>query len=350
MAITEKDFAASQPGVAALIEANEKAKLAKYLQAQEPEIAGQTQAAKNKANLATFLDPTLRDEVLKGGQVGVGDIHAGADPYAKLSGQGPRQAGAFLKTAQGAYKGINDQLDASKATLDALNQGNSTSDKLALINEARLAAGSGGSRALSHMVSLLAGDPTMAGDLQKGINWLNTTPNIPTLPPAQRDAIRESVFNRLPQLEQMHSQTGQQLMQQGPIVAPQTDTGTLIQSFSAPAAQRLAGLKKMQADYSTQRGQMQGQGNSPVSNPSTADANQTTLQKLGALLKPKFKVKQAPTSPSLSAGGAFGGAPQTPQQVPPDHEAAAAWAKDPKNANDPMAKQILQTQQQMGIQ
>lgn len=293
MAITEKDFAASQPGVNDLYQALAKQKQMRM----EPELAGETQAAKNRSNLATFLDPALRDEIQKGGQVTVGDIHAGADPYAKVLSTGPKEAQSFVKNAQGAYKGLNDQFDASKATLDALNQGNSTSDKLALINEARLAAGAGGSRAISHMVSILSGDPTMEGDLQKGINWLQSSAT-PTMTASQRNAIRESVFNRLPQLEDQHNQVSTQLAQQAPIVAPHTDTTSLLQSITSPASQRLSVLKKMQADYAAKRSQMTP--NNPVSNPAIANPNPTMVDRLKSFFSPQKGSPQASQPPPES--------------------------------------------------
>lgn len=260
-----------------------------------PKIAGQKQAAENEANLSTLNDPRLQGLVNDGGSAKAGDIAIGGNPYAKMAAQGPSQAKAFLKTAQGAYKGINDQLDASQATLDMLNQGNAASDKMALINEARIAAGQGGSRAIAHLVDLLSGGQTAAGDFQAKLNWLQNTPNIPTLQPAQRDAIRESVFAKIPQLEQMHKQTATQLAQQGPIIAPQSDTSALLNSFVSPAQQKLDLIKKYQSDYSSQRQKMQPQP--AISKPANADANPTTLDRI----KSFFGVKPSPQQQAAPA-------------------------------------------------
>lgn len=235
------------------------------------------QKGENDTNMQTLQDMQSQGIVNADGSGKAGDLAYGGNPAAKLAMQGPHQAQAFLKTAAGAYKGINDQLDASKATLDALDQGNATSDKLALINEGRLAAGAGGSKAIGKMVDVLSGGKTLGGDYQEKMNWLQNTPNIPTMQPAQRDAIRESVYGRLPQIEQMHQQTSAQLAQQGPLVAPQADTNGLLQSFAGPAQSKLDGLKQMQGKYSQQRAQMQG---APISQQSQANPNPTTLDKL----------------------------------------------------------------------
>lgn len=290
------------------------AKLHDYFKVQAegraPELAGKKQAAQNQSNLETMLRPEVQGLVRQGGSAKVGDISLGADPYAKLLAQGPHQAQAFMKTAQGAYKGINDQLDSAQATLEALNHGNSTSDKLALINEARLAAGSGGSRAIAKMVDVLSGGATSAGNFQDKINWLQNTPNIPTMQPAQRDAIRESVFNRIPQVEQQHQQVQAQLAQQGAISAPQTDHAGLVRSFASPAQQKLELIKKMGTDYSAQRQQMQPQP--AVSNPSVASPNPTTLDRLKALFSrgaPQQSQAPAPPAPGSAPPPQAGGAP-----------------------------------------
>lgn len=273
------------------VQAGNEERLARLRALLAPQIAGAEQAAKNAENLKTLQDSGFQDQVNEGGSARAGDLTVGGNPYARIAMQGPHEAQSFLKSAQGAYKGINDQLDSSKATLDALNLGNSTGDKMALVNEAKLMLAGGGSRAVGQIVSLLSGDTTMAGNAQKAVNWLQNTPSIPTLPPAQRDAIREAVFSRVPQVEQMHQQTAQQLAQQGPIVAPHADAVGLIGSVVNPAQQKLTGLKAMQEQYSAQRGKMQPQP--PVSQPSQADANPTTLDRL----KGFFSSKPGPQQP-----------------------------------------------------
>jgi hypothetical protein len=275
------------------------AALKKYLQAQEPVIAGQKATAEDNSHLNTLQRPELQNLVNDGGSVKAGDIAVGGSPKALMTA-GPQEANKFLKTAQGAYKGINDQLDAAKATIDALDKGNAVSDKVALINEARIAAGQGGSRAISHLVDLLSGGQTAASDFQGKVNWLMNTPNIPTLQPAQRNAIREAVHARLPQLEEQHKQTAAQLMQQGPVIAPHADYASLIGSLTTPTQQKLDSLKKMQADYTAQRGQMQPQP--PISQPAQANANPTTLDKLLSFFKggnQPAQPQQAPASGTI---------------------------------------------------
>lgn len=223
------------------------------------------------------------------------------DPMARLAGQTSKEAKDYLKHAGEVYKPINSQLDASRATLDALNQKNSTSDKLALINEARLAAGQGGSRAISHMVDILSGGKTAAGDFQSKINWLENTPNIPEMQDAQRNAIRESVFNRLPQLEQQHKQAASQLAQQGPLLAPHTDYGTLMRSHTDVADSNLNQLKQMQNAYGSRLNQLGGQ---PASDPAIADKSQTTVDKLKGLFSGMLGGQKPQQGPGLASSPA----------------------------------------------
>jgi hypothetical protein len=216
------------------------------------------------------------------------------------SALGAKQGHDFLKTVQGTYKPIHDQLDASQATLDNLNLGNDSGDRLALLNEAKLALAGSGGRAFGAVMHTLSGDPTMASDSQKAWNWLNNTPNLPKMPPAQRNALRESVFGRLDQLEAQRQQADQSLSQQGAIVAPGTDYSGLVNSVSVPAAQKFQKLRKMQGDYSAQRQQMPGQP--PVSTPSTSDANPTTFDRLKSYFTAPKSVPQGQQAPQTQGG------------------------------------------------
>lgn len=228
---------------------------------------------------------------------------AETNPYLQQFHAQQQQAGAFDKMAGAAYKPINEQLTASRATLDALNQGNASSDKLALINEARLAAGQGGSRAIAHIVDTLSGGTTAAGSFQDKLNWLQNTPNIPTMQPGMRDAIRESVFNRIPQLDQQHQQAQAQLTARGASVTPMADTKSILGAYTAPADSNLNQLKQYQQDYMKQR---QGAQN-PISQPATANPNPTTMDKLK----------------SFFGGGQQQAAPQAPQAQTPAQAPAA---------------------------
>jgi hypothetical protein len=268
-----------------------------------PITAGKKQDAVNRSNKTMLEDPSFQALVNDGGSVKVGDLSIGGDPYAHAAriaaNQGPRQAAGFLKTAAGAYKPINEQLDAAQSTLDALNQGNATSDKIALINEARIAAGQGGSRAIAHIVDQLSGGQTSASNFQDKLNWLMNTPNIPTMQPAWRDAVRESVFNRIPQLKTQHGQIASQLAQQGPIVAPGVDVGTLIGSFTTPAKQKIDAIEKMQSEYSAARAKM---GGGQISQSSIANDNPTVLDKLRGLFGGRSTPAAQPAAPQAAGG------------------------------------------------
>jgi hypothetical protein len=281
-------------------------------------------------------NPDIKDNVNNGGSYSVdpqtGRVSIGGNPYAKLAGQGPHEAKTYQGVVDKQFKPINDILDASKSTLDNLNQGNSTGDKLALINEAKLGLAGSGGRAMGQIVSMLSGDPTMAGDAQKAVNWLQNTPNIPTLQPAQRNAIRESVFNRLDQTEQQGTQAAQSLAAQGPALAPHTDYNSILGAYTNPAMQKLQSLRKMQADYTSQRGQMGQQP--PVSQPAQANSNPTTFDKLKSFFGMGGSAQ--PQAPAAKA-------PQ--QQAPIDPMDAAISAALQKKAQGALQQQTQQQAQ-----
>lgn len=247
--------------------------------------AGAEQGAKNTENLKTLQDPGLQDQLNQGGSAQVGDIRVGADPTAKLLGRVSTQAKTFQGIADKAYKPINDQLVSSKATLDALDQHNSASDKLAMINEARLAASSGGSRALGTIIPLLSGGKTSAGDFQGFVNYLNNTPDVPTLQDSQRNALREAVFSRVPQMAQMHQQAQQMLSTQGPAIAPNADHQSITRSYAAPADQNLQQLQQMQQGYQQSRVKSAAPGQPrAISQPSAGEAAPSMVDKLKGFL------------------------------------------------------------------
>lgn len=208
---------------------------------------------------------------------------------------GPQQAKDFDKQVVTAYKPLHEQLNASKATVDYLDQGNAASDKMALINEARLAAGQGGSRAIAHLVDTLSGGQTASGSFQDKLNWLQNTPNIPTMQPAQRDALREVVYGRLPELDKQHQQAQSSLAARGAVVAPYTDYNALIKAQSGTADANLSQLKSMASAYQKQR---QGAKNT-VSDPSTASDNPTTVDRLKSFLG-IGSAPQAQAAPQMS--------------------------------------------------
>lgn len=233
-----------------------------------------------------------------GGTVNVSDkgVSIGTKEF-NLYQHGPQQAKDFDKQVTTAYKPLHEQLNASKSTLDYLDQGNASADKMALINEARLAAGQGGSRAISHIVDVLSGGKTAASSYQDKLNWLQNTPNIPTMQPAERNALREVVYGRLPELERQQQQAKSSLAARGAVVAPYTDYGSLIKAQSDIADSNLGQLKNMASAYQKQR---QGAQN-PVSTPSAANDNPTTLDKLKSFFHIGGSQPQAaPQAPAMS--------------------------------------------------
>lgn len=127
MPITREMFIASQPGVNTIRQqAGEndrsamEAALRQYLQAKEPEIAGQKQAAQNSANMDTLESPRLDKFLNDNGSVKVGDISVGADPMARAllaSDKGEENA------RQKAIANYNKSLPKLQATFQAANEG-----------------------------------------------------------------------------------------------------------------------------------------------------------------------------------------------------------------------------------
>lgn len=257
--------------------ANNDAKLAELIKGKQMD--AQNYAAKGDVDLATLQKLNDSGLVESGGSAKAGELSTGADPYAHMQAKGAQQGAAFNKLVEGTYKPINEQLNASRSTLDALNQNNPVSDKLALISEGRLAAGSAGSRAIGQMVDVLSGGKTANQEYQDKLNWLQNTPDQVTLQPGQRNAIRESVFARMPQLTQQHQQAAAQLGSLGPATAPQADYGSILKAHTTPADANLQQIGQYQQDYMKARGPA-----GPISNPSVATPNPSNLDRLKSFL------------------------------------------------------------------
>lgn len=276
---------ADQAGMAGLLQGI-RGQQAQAENKQKAQLEGEAKHKELQEHVKTLKDLITGNVLPEGASTRVGEISVGVDPSLKLAAMqqkaGPQQANQFVKTVNNAYKPIQDQVDSSKATLDALNLGNSAGDKTALVNESRLIMGQSGGRALGAIVKLMTGDPTMETDIQKAKNWINNTPNIPTLQPAQRDAVRELVFDRLNQVKDLHGKAQQALTQQGPIVAPQADYGTLLKSVINPVQDKINELDKMRDEYKQARTK-QPTSNS-VSSPAVANPNPTTMDRLKSLL------------------------------------------------------------------
>lgn len=121
MAINQSMFESLQPGVTALTNqraeadrANQEAALKKYLQAKEPEIAGQKQTAQNTANLQTLSNPALGQFLQPGGSVGVGDIKVGKEnkpttlPLTPAQTAAEHEAGKKIAEFEGGGKSASE--------------------------------------------------------------------------------------------------------------------------------------------------------------------------------------------------------------------------------------------------
>lgn len=108
-----------------LAKQDKDAALKKYLQAQEPVVAGQKQTAQNESNLKTLEDPRLQDQVNNGGMAKVGDLTVGADPYAHMMGRQQNGDASARMAANKAYNSglpkIQQVAQAASEGLDAVN-------------------------------------------------------------------------------------------------------------------------------------------------------------------------------------------------------------------------------------
>lgn len=233
------------------------------------------EAEEKKLNLEHFLKGASRDqanqmvqnfidqEAGKGRNAhftvtpeGVSGALAQPDPSLKLAGQVGSQGRAFQSVVNKAYKPLSDQVDASKNTLDYLNLNTSAGDKLALINEARL--GGGSSRAVASLLQTITGKSTAGMKLQDLENFINNTPEVSTMTPASRDALRETVFARIPQMQKAHEQLGTQMSQQGAAAFPMASSSAILSPVHQNIKSNIDTLSGMQQDYQKQRQQQGG--------------------------------------------------------------------------------------------
>lgn len=277
-------------------------------QAQLQQILGKQKASAQQEELAkakqAYQDLNKGSTPLGGKQgVKVGDTSiesSSPSPYAYMGKLG-EEAQKVDSISSKKLKPFGDQLNAAKQTLDYLDQGNPSADKLALISEAQLAAGSGGSRAIKSIVDTISGGTTSNQDYQHAMNWLNNSKDIPEMQPSQRNALRETVLGRMPAVQQQYNQVKQQLSQQIPQFATMHQqmgqTKPLIESTFGPTDDLVNDINKRNTAYMQSKVQQQIP---PLGQPSVATPQPSNIDKLKSMFGfgPKQPQQQSPQQPA----------------------------------------------------
>ena len=239
---------------------------------------------------AKNIGEAIQKATEQGQSIKTGDISVGADPMARLATQMPGKMGEEARKvgemADKHFKPFKSQLEAGENTLNYLNQGNPYADKAALVNEATMLLGGSGSRGVASIVATLSGDPTMAGNAVKAMNWLNNTANV-QMQPAQRNALREMVLQRMPAVQQQYQSAKKQFaglaQSYAPLHASQGNLDPLVSNFTSPMDESMNRLNQMNTEYMKQKAQA---GNPNVANPAQFNPQPTTLDKLKKFLAP----------------------------------------------------------------
>lgn len=219
----------------------------------------------------------------------------------KLQQKLGKEAQAVSKLVEPHLKPIKMQLDASENTINYLDQGNPVADKAALLSETAVALGGVGGKAFGQVMAQLSGDPTMAQDTQRALNWLNNTSQI-SLQPAQRNAIREMVLLRMPTLQQQYQSVKKQISSQIPNYAAMHTSLGQVQPLIDNTFGSIDEAFKRTNESSTKYMEAKAQaGNPAISRPSTfsqSGDNPGTIQQLKDAASAKFRqLIGSPASP-----------------------------------------------------
>lgn len=255
----------------------------------------------NLAKATGIVSDNARKGVKINAKVGNVDVSQSEQNVFMQGQKNMDQEGRILAAnATKAYKPIDDQAQAVKATVQSLNAGNPTGDSAAIMNEVKALSGS--SRGMLGLMQALGGHPTAATKMQDAMNFVNNTAQS-GLQPAQRDAMREFAFSRVGQLQQQHQQITDTLKQTAPSYAHSLASSGqlpgLVDSYGAGPKQALSDIGQMSQAYSKEMN-----GNT-VSQPSTASPHPSTMDRLKSF---------------------FGGGQSQPQQQAPQQAAPQSGA------------------------
>lgn len=260
-----------------------------------------------------------------------------SDPNIILqSGKGMASEAKTVTQLMGAkLKPLHQQLEASENTLTYLNQGNAMADKAALINEANMLAGGTGSRAIGALLAQISGDPTMGQDVQKAINWIQNSAEV-KMQPAQRNALREMVLQRLPTIQQQYQDFKKQVKptvtQLAPMHVSMGQTDNLSSTVTSGTDELIDRLNKSNLSYMQQKAQA---GNPQVSRPAEFNQQPTTLQRLGSMLGIGGKQAPAPAQPQANPG-------QSGDTIRVRHKPSGQTGTIPSNEFDPNVYEQVQ--------
>ncbi len=215
---------------------------------------GQQDLQDNFDQASGFIDQNAkmgRKVNVKLGNVDVSQ--ADTNPAIQASRAQAHEGTEVRNAATKAFSGIDQQAQAVKATVDSLNLGNPTGDSAAVMNEVKAISGS--SRGMLGLMQALGGHPTAATKMQDAMNFINNTAQS-GLQPAQRDAMREFAFSRIPQLKQQHQSAADTLTNTASSYAPNLSSAGqipgLINNYGKAPKQALDDLENMHTEYSKQ--------------------------------------------------------------------------------------------------
>ncbi len=242
---------------------------------------------------------------------------ADTNPYLQQSRAQSHEGTEVRNAATKAFSTIDQQAQAVKATVDSLNLGNPTGDSAAVMNEVKAISGS--SRGMLGLMQALGGHPTAATKMQDAMNYINNTAQS-GLQPAQRDAMREFAFSRIPQLKQQHQSASETLVNTAPSYAPNlSSTGqlpSLVGSYGKAPKQALDDLEQLHTEYSKQ--------GPKVSNSTTYSPAPSNLDKLKSFLGFGGQQPQQQAPPPVPSNYRSAPAGSATQNVVPQQPAQGA--------------------------
>lgn len=168
---------------------------------------------------------------------------------AKLAGQAPKEAKDYNKLVSEAYKPLNSQIDATRATLENLDLKSTVGDKAAIINEARMLGGAAGSHALQGIIRVMAPSKDTANmKFDDMINFINNSPEKSVMPDSMRESYRKFALDRLAGLEAQHQAYTKDLAAKGAVLAPHADYQSILNTEAGAFQTKLDYLRKGQQD------------------------------------------------------------------------------------------------------
>lgn len=312
--ILDSSIATGAKGGAEAATEAQKAALAKYLQAQEPDIAGQKQTAQNQANLNTLSNPQFQKLLNQGGSARVADLSAGGDPYAHAAQANMKGEASAIAQAQKTYNaGLPKIQQVGSAAAEGLEASNDPSNMGSLGQARTLMLKAMGMNRYNEQEAKAVLPQSLQGLASNIFNMAggDETP----LNEAQRKNINQFFRGQLQSAQQQHEslkQNSLNVAMSSPFATP--NTAVHLQGLGSAADNM---FKQAQEKYS---GVPATQGANL-----TAQPNPSVLDRLKGLFSPSPKTQAAATPNQTQETDPIAaelakrakGALNTPQQNPP---------------------------------